>query len=68
MNAVTLDVMETGTMSTMKAVRAHQPGGPEVLRYEDAPIPAVGTGEVLCVSNTSTPMIRITVPLVTSPA
>ncbi len=34
-------------MSTMKAVRAHERGGPEVLRYEDAPIPAVGAGEVL---------------------
>lgn len=34
-------------MGTMKAVRAHQRGGPEVLRYEDAPIPVVGTGEVL---------------------
>jgi NADPH:quinone reductase-like Zn-dependent oxidoreductase len=34
-------------MSTMKAVRAHERGGPEVLFYEDAPIPAVGTGEVL---------------------
>lgn len=34
-------------MSTMKAVRAHHRGGPEVLRYEDAPIPGVGTGEVL---------------------
>lgn len=34
-------------MSTMKAVRAHQRGGPEVLVYEDAPIPAVGPGEVL---------------------
>lgn len=31
----------------MKAIRAHERGGPEVLRYEDAPIPAVGTGEVL---------------------
>src|SRR5207245_3355261 len=34
-------------MSTMKAVRAHKRGGPEVLRYEDAPVPEVGTNEVL---------------------
>jgi NADPH:quinone reductase-like Zn-dependent oxidoreductase len=34
-------------MSTMKAVRAHKRGGPEVLRYEDAPVPEVGAGEVL---------------------
>ena len=34
-------------MTTMKAVRAHRRGGPEVLRYEDAPTPGVGTGEVL---------------------
>src|SRR5438128_5133680 len=31
----------------MKAVRFHQHGGPEVLRYEDAPTPAPGPGEVL---------------------
>jgi NADPH:quinone reductase-like Zn-dependent oxidoreductase len=31
----------------MKAVRAHKRGGPEVLRYEDAPVPEVGVGEVL---------------------
>src|SRR5438445_12172720 len=34
-------------MSTMKAVRAHKRGGPEVLRYEDAPVPEVGPNEVL---------------------
>ena len=34
-------------MKTMKAVRAHHRGGPEVLRYEDAPVPTVGPGEVL---------------------
>src|SRR5438067_10045292 len=34
-------------MSTMKAVRAHKRGGPEVLRYEDAPVPEVGANEVL---------------------
>src|ERR1700722_9455577 len=32
---------------TMKAVRFHQYGGPEVLQYEDAPRPKPGTGEVL---------------------
>jgi NADPH:quinone reductase-like Zn-dependent oxidoreductase len=31
----------------MKAVRFHQHGGPEVLRYEDAPEPSPGPGEVL---------------------
>ena len=31
----------------MKAVRIHQDGGPEVLRYEDAPDPAAGDGEVV---------------------
>jgi NADPH:quinone reductase-like Zn-dependent oxidoreductase len=31
----------------MKAVRFHEHGGPEVLRYEDAPVPHPGYGEVL---------------------
>jgi NADPH2:quinone reductase len=31
----------------VKAVRIHEDGGPEVLRYEDAPDPAPGAGEVL---------------------
>jgi NADPH:quinone reductase-like Zn-dependent oxidoreductase len=31
----------------MKAIRFHQYGGPEVLRYEDAPDPVRGPGEVL---------------------
>ena len=31
----------------VKAVRIHEDGGPEVLRYEDAPDPAPGSGEVL---------------------
>lgn len=30
----------------MKAVQMHELGGPEVLRYEDAPVPAIGPGEV----------------------
>lgn len=34
-------------MSTMKAVRIHAYGGPEVLNYEDAPIPAIAEDEVL---------------------
>lgn len=31
----------------MKAVRQHEFGGPEVLRYEDAPVPTLQEGEVL---------------------
>ena len=31
----------------MKAVRLHEYGGPEVLRYEDAPLPTLQAGEVL---------------------
>ncbi len=34
-------------MATMKAVRMHRYGGPEVLVYEDAPRPQAGQGEVL---------------------
>jgi NADPH:quinone reductase-like Zn-dependent oxidoreductase len=34
-------------MENMKAVRIHQYGGPEVLRFEDAPRPAPGFAEVL---------------------
>ncbi|GJI88210.1 NADP-dependent oxidoreductase [Duganella hordei] len=33
--------------NTMKAIRQHEFGGPEVLRYEDAPRPEVKSGEVL---------------------
>jgi len=29
----------------MKAVRVHQYGGPEALRYEDIPVPDPGAGE-----------------------
>lgn len=32
---------------SMKAIRQHQFGGPEVLHYEDAPVPEVKKGEVL---------------------
>ena len=35
------------TTKTMKAVRLHAFGGPDVLRYEDAPRPEPGPGEVL---------------------
>jgi NADPH:quinone reductase-like Zn-dependent oxidoreductase len=31
----------------MKAIRIHEDGGPEVLRYEDAPDPEPGPGEIL---------------------
>ncbi|HEU5363372.1 MAG TPA: zinc-binding dehydrogenase [Gaiellaceae bacterium] len=31
----------------MKAIRIHEDGGPEVLRYEDAPDPEPGEGEIL---------------------
>ena len=31
----------------MKAIRIHEDGGPEVLRYEDVPDPAPGDGDVL---------------------
>ena len=31
----------------MKAVRLHEFGGPNVLRYEDAPRPQLASGEVL---------------------
>ena len=32
---------------TMKAIRQHAFGGPEVLQYEDAPQPTLQSGEVL---------------------
>ena len=34
-------------IEAMKAVRLHAFGGPEMLRYEEAPRPAIGPGEVL---------------------
>ncbi|NKF22477.1 NADP-dependent oxidoreductase [Solimonas marina] len=34
-------------VKTMKAIRQHAFGGPDVLRYEDAPMPELKTGEVL---------------------
>jgi NADPH:quinone reductase-like Zn-dependent oxidoreductase len=35
------------SMETMKAVRIHTYGGPEVLKYEEAPRPKPGAGELL---------------------
>lgn len=32
---------------TMKAIQQHAFGGPDVLQYEDAPVPVLGAGEVL---------------------
>lgn len=34
-------------MATMKAIQIHQYGGPGVLQFEEAPLPAFGTGELL---------------------
>ncbi|MBV8309989.1 MAG: NADP-dependent oxidoreductase, partial [Planctomycetaceae bacterium] len=34
-------------MSTMKAVRIHRYGGPDILKYEDAPRPEAAEGEAL---------------------
>ncbi len=34
-------------METMKAIRLHAYGGPEVLVYEDAPRPSIAEDEVL---------------------
>jgi NADPH:quinone reductase-like Zn-dependent oxidoreductase len=41
-------------MSTMKAVRLHTYGGPDVLVYEDAPRPTAGAGEVLIRAHATT--------------
>jgi NADPH:quinone reductase-like Zn-dependent oxidoreductase len=41
------DIRSFHVHNTMKAVRAHERGGPEVLRYEDAPVPKLGASEVL---------------------
>jgi NADPH:quinone reductase-like Zn-dependent oxidoreductase len=35
------------TIGALKAIRIHEDGGPEVLRYEDAPDPIAGPDEVL---------------------
>ena len=34
-------------IKSMKAVRLHQYGGPEVLKFEDAPCPQPAAGELL---------------------
>src|SRR5919197_967813 len=36
-----------GDCASVKAIRIHEDGGPEVLRYEDAPDPEPRSGEVL---------------------
>jgi zinc-binding alcohol dehydrogenase/oxidoreductase len=36
-----------GKIAHVKAIRIHEDGGPEVLRYEDAPDPVPGPGDVL---------------------
>ena len=38
---------EATTIRSVKAIRIHEDGGPEVLRYEDVPDPVAGPGEVL---------------------
>ncbi len=35
------------TINTMKAIRQHEFGGPQVLQYEDAPLPDLKPGELL---------------------
>jgi NADPH:quinone reductase-like Zn-dependent oxidoreductase len=42
-----IDNKEIAHMENMKAVRIHNYGGPEVLKFEDAPRPKPGSGEVL---------------------
>ncbi|GHO68292.1 NADPH:quinone reductase [Ktedonobacter sp. SOSP1-52] len=39
--------MLTSINTTMKAIRIHRSGGPEVLEYEEVPRPIAGPGEVL---------------------
>ena len=39
-------------MENMKAVRVHNCGGPEVLRFEDAPRPTPDSGEWLTTGST----------------
>jgi NADPH:quinone reductase-like Zn-dependent oxidoreductase len=46
-NRATLHAVEVLVNGTMKAIQFHAFGGPEVLRYEDVPIPEVKAGEVL---------------------
>jgi NADPH:quinone reductase-like Zn-dependent oxidoreductase len=56
----------------MKAIRVHQHGGPEVLRYEDAPVPEIAPDEVLirvkaCALNHLDLWVRRGIPGVTLP-
>jgi NADPH:quinone reductase-like Zn-dependent oxidoreductase len=46
-NARSLGVAQEAAQQTMKAIRVHEFGGPEVLKYEDVPIPAPAEGEML---------------------
>src|SRR3954453_1598632 len=39
--------MSVGGEETMRAVRLHEPGGAEAMRYEAVPIPRPGPGEAL---------------------
>jgi len=42
-----MDLKSENKIVVMKAIRQHEFGGPEVLRYEDAPIPELERGELL---------------------
>src|SRR3546814_15275651 len=42
-----LQLLQGAPRLMVKAIRIHEPGGPEVLRYEDVAVPAPGPGEVL---------------------
>lgn len=42
-----MEQLENKKTGLMKAIRQHEFGGPEVLRYEDAPIPELNLGEIL---------------------
>jgi hypothetical protein len=45
--AVCLAALQDAGQATMKAIRYHEYGGPEVLKYEDAPKPVPKADEVL---------------------
>src|SRR6185503_14329569 len=40
-------IMATTMKATMKSVRIHSFGGPDVLQFEDVPVPKAGTNEML---------------------
>lgn len=46
MSTSEINVSANNNNQTMKAIRQHEFGGPEVLQYEDAPIPELAAGEV----------------------